>query len=189
MIFLQERIQWFKASRRPRESVRRIFRAINEGKLASADGTFDEETVSILKAVGEWFEINGESIYSTRPWKVFGEGPEVKMGHRDTRSPYNHQNIRFTQSKDGKTIYAIIMGWPPEGEKTVTLTAFADKGVGANVRIDRIGVLGSDDNISYRKTRNGLRIELPESAPNELGGSVSCRLQNSRALIIEGLSD
>ena len=40
-----------------------------------ADGTFDEKEEKILNEFGNWMNINKEAIYQTRPWKIFGEGP------------------------------------------------------------------------------------------------------------------
>ncbi|MEM9237896.1 MAG: alpha-L-fucosidase, partial [Verrucomicrobiota bacterium] len=40
-----------------------------------ADGTIGENETAILKDYGKWLKINGEAIYGTRPWKIFGEGP------------------------------------------------------------------------------------------------------------------
>src|SRR5262249_39721511 len=39
------------------------------------DGTLDSKQILILRKVGEWLAVNGEAIYATRPWKVYGEGP------------------------------------------------------------------------------------------------------------------
>ena len=59
--------------------------------------------------------MNGEAIYNTRPWDVFGEGPtHVKggaFGEGDT-GDMTAADIRFTRSKDGKTVYAITLGRP-----------------------------------------------------------------------------
>jgi alpha-L-fucosidase len=40
-----------------------------------ADGTIPEQDTAILRSIGHWLEVNGEAIYETRPWKIFGEGP------------------------------------------------------------------------------------------------------------------
>jgi alpha-L-fucosidase len=40
-----------------------------------ADGTIPEEVQALLLEIGAWLDINGETIYGTRPWQVYGEGP------------------------------------------------------------------------------------------------------------------
>jgi alpha-L-fucosidase len=39
------------------------------------DGSLDEDEVAILEALARWFAVNGEAIYGTRPWRIYGEGP------------------------------------------------------------------------------------------------------------------
>ena len=42
-----------------------------------ADGTIDSDEVKIVEGIAAWMDINRESIFGTRPWKVFGEGPAM----------------------------------------------------------------------------------------------------------------
>lgn len=142
-----------------------------------ADGTFDEETIAILKAVGAWFKINGDGIYATRPWKVFGEGPDVRMSDRADRSPYSAENIRYTQSKDGNTIYAIQMGWPGGG-KEVRLASFAKDGPGADADVTDVSLLGSQERIAWSRDDDGLKITAPAVAPSEC--AVIYRLRSAK---------
>ncbi len=88
-----------------------------------SNGTIPDDQKNVLIALGDWLDINGEAIYATRPWKTFGEGPTVEPagGYADhskfLQLEYSAKDIRYTQSKDGKTIYALTMGWP--GTKAV----------------------------------------------------------------------
>src|SRR5208283_2259843 len=84
------------------------------------DGTPDADEIEIVKGIGAWLKVNGEAIYATRPWKICGEGPSTvssEKGHFDgqtdvQKKPFMADDIRFTQSKDGKTLYAIALNVP-----------------------------------------------------------------------------
>ena len=80
-----------------------------------ADGTIAEESKNIFREIGAWLKLNGEAIYGTRPWQVFGEGPtQLSTDHHSEHE--NQENvaadIRFTQ-KNGM-LYATSQGalWP-----------------------------------------------------------------------------
>jgi alpha-L-fucosidase len=132
-----------------------------------ADGTLDDETVAVLKGIGGWLKINGEAIYATRPWTVFGEGPEVRMSDRANRSPYGPANIRYTRSKDDHTLYAIQMGWPGDSKATL-LTSFDRSGPGGKLEVSKVSMLGSEDSIEWSRDDEGLRVTSPATVPSEL---------------------
>ena len=46
------------------------------------DGTFPEESEKILLELGDWLRVNGEAIYGTRPYTVYGEGPHTTWAAR-----------------------------------------------------------------------------------------------------------
>jgi alpha-L-fucosidase len=52
-----------------------------------ADGTIPGPEQDILLEIGQWLSVNGEAIYDTRPWKVYGEGPTqvFEGGFTDTK--------------------------------------------------------------------------------------------------------
>ncbi len=86
-----------------------------------ADGTIPENQRQVLLEIGKWLKINGEAIYGTRPWKVFGEGATQGRagqfgGVTDPKGGYQPQDIRFTTK--GGTLYAISLGW---AEKPLTI--------------------------------------------------------------------
>lgn len=81
------------------------------------DGTIPAEDTQILREIGKWLKVNGEAIYGTRYWKVFGEGPTVvPEGHfTDTyEKKFTSEDIRFTSR--GNHIYATVLHWPENGE-------------------------------------------------------------------------
>jgi len=82
-----------------------------------ADGTFPDDQKSLLYEMGDWLKMNGAAIYATRPWFIHGEGPNLFDPGRGFTGPqvrFTSQDIRYTRSKDGKTLYAIVLGWPEQ---------------------------------------------------------------------------
>ncbi|GAB3806342.1 alpha-L-fucosidase [Micromonospora zhanjiangensis] len=51
-----------------------------------ADGTIPSGQQTVLRDMGNWLKAFGESIYSTRAWSVFGEGP-TQMGGGSFQTP------------------------------------------------------------------------------------------------------
>ena len=85
-----------------------------------SDGTIPEEVQQVLRDVGAWLAVNGEAIYGTRPWKIYGEGPtKVAAGsfHDTDTATYTAEDFRFTTK--GNELYAIELGWPAGGEAIV----------------------------------------------------------------------
>ena len=78
------------------------------------DGSLDAEAEQMLAELADWIAINGEAIYGTRPWLVYGEGPvRAKGGHFKEDFAYTAKDIRFT-TKGENTLYAFALGWPAE---------------------------------------------------------------------------
>lgn len=125
-----------------------------------ADGTFDEKEEAILKEFAAWMKVNKESIIATRPWKVFGEGPIANSTININAQGFNDGNyakagsdeIRFTQSKDGRIIYATALAWPED--MTMKVKSLAD------VKIKSIELLGYGK-VKYSRTADGLVVNLP----------------------------
>ena len=114
------------------------------------DGTIPEEDAHILKEVGKWLKVNGEAIYGTKYWKVFGEGPtDVPDGHfTDTYSKdYTSQDIRFTSKADH--IYAVVMRWPEDGEISIRSLGNDYRYLKSTIR--DIQILGTDHHPEFHR--------------------------------------
>ncbi|MDC0584171.1 alpha-L-fucosidase [Bacteroidales bacterium] len=130
-----------------------------------ADGTIPEGVQKRLLAMGDWFKINGEAIYNTRTFTIYGEGPqEITEGHlsEDKNPEAVAEDIRFTVKDDA--LYAIIMDWPKDN-KTVIRSLKKDNDVYTK-QINSVFLLGHGD-VNFSQTENGLEIELPSEKPCE----------------------
>jgi alpha-L-fucosidase len=129
-----------------------------------SDGTIPEQAQQILLAMGRWLAVNGEAIYGTRPYLVYGEGPTPVMGgaFKDTASkPFTSQDIRFTTR--GRTLYAILLGWPADHK--VVLHTLSAKGAGNGRSINNIELLGSKSKLTWHRTLDGVVVSLPPKKP------------------------
>jgi alpha-L-fucosidase len=134
------------------------------------DGTLDEDEVKIVSGIGAWLKVNGEAIYATRPWTVYGEGPSTQVsekgrfdGQSDTqKKPFTPEDVRFTTSKDGKSIYAIVMAFPTDGKVTIK-----SLGTGNGFKVGSVRMLGAGK-VNFTRDASGLSVTLPEKKPCDI---------------------
>jgi alpha-L-fucosidase len=126
-----------------------------------ADGTITEEETATLLGTGKWLEVNGEAIYGTRPWKVFGEGPteSASGSFSDQKKPFTWQDIRFTRK--GEIVYAICLGQPSGNSLVKALGSHAGNGTVATVEM-----LGSTEEISWVQQTAALLIRPGKAYPS-----------------------
>ncbi len=128
----------------------------------TADGVIPEPVEQRLHAIGAWLEVNGEAIYHTRPWKVFGEGPtQIKPGSfgESESLKFTAQDIRFTSR--GKTLYAVALDWPQNAPELLIKSLNTRDALVAKGEIANISLLGSNEKISWEQNEEGLKIKLP----------------------------
>ncbi|MCL5671523.1 MAG: alpha-L-fucosidase, partial [Acidobacteria bacterium] len=99
----------------------------------TADGRIPVIMQERLLEMGEWLKVNGEAIYSTRPWRQASEG-----------------DVRYTTR--GGAVYAIAESWPGrelvlEAPKPTSQTS--------------VTLLGSTATLKWREAGGKLHIELP----------------------------
>ena len=122
------------------------------------DGTLDNEAISLLKEIGKWIKVNGEGIYTTRPYTIYGEGPtKVEGGHFKKMVELTKDDIRFTTK--GDTIYAFVCGLP---EKKISIKSFSKE---SYHKIKSVRMLGIDQNLNFIQTNSALEIDMPTGIP------------------------
>ena len=130
------------------------------------DGTFSQEEIDRLQALGRWLEINGEAIYGTRPYEPASTEiayvPDIDWDNpgdtwEDLRSLIApNGQLRFTRR--GQVAYAITLGWPEDGVirlEDVRLRAHAT-----------VSMLGVNEPLQWEDRNGSVHIELPaQEAP------------------------
>jgi alpha-L-fucosidase len=142
-----------------------------------SDGTIPEEVQQVLLDVGSWLKINGDAIYGSRPWKIYGEGPtKVATGtfHETNTPAYTAEDFRFTTK--GNTLYAIELSWPSDGEAVIHALG---TGAGGNTKVESVSLLGSEANLQFQRQPDGLHIQLPAKAPGKYAYAFRIALEAS----------
>jgi alpha-L-fucosidase len=149
-----------------------------------ADGTIPQEQKDILLAMGAWLKKYGEAVYATRAWEEYGEGP-TKMGaaHGVFTAPAEGtaRDVRYTRSKDNKTLYAILLGWD-NGQKDVTLRSLSSARIDgrglASVELIN-GEAGKYLPLKFKQGQEGLAIQLPERPLEEMAYVLKLRFKGT----------
>jgi len=133
-----------------------------------ASGVIPAEVKERLLEVGDWLRVNGEAIYETRPWKIFGEGPtKVQEGQfgEEKIPDFTAQDIRFTSR--WKTLYAIALNWPQATREFVIKSLNAKDALISKSEVAGIRMLGSEEKLSWQQDAQGLKISLPLQKPGK----------------------
>ena len=135
-----------------------------------SDGTIDDKERKVLADIKAWMDINSESIYGTRLWKSFGEGPLAEaanpmtaQGFNEGQNNYSSKDVRYVE-KEG-TVYATIMQWPAAGSFTFKAFSMAESSYSGEV--DKVTLLGGGD-VEFTQDINGLTVNVPSTKPNAI---------------------
>jgi alpha-L-fucosidase len=134
-----------------------------------SSGMLDSDELGILDGITKWMAVNSEGIYSTRPWKVYGDGPSTHASssgdakfNEKNRKDLSASDVRFTTK--GNTLYAFVMGWP-EGRAVIkALGTSASPSFG---KIENVQLLGHGGGLKWTQNPDGLKIDLPNERPSD----------------------
>ena len=131
------------------------------------DGAIDDKEIAFLDDFTRWMDTNSECIYGTRPWAVYGEGPDVKNdgtarasagnAPRGIGPEHTARDIRFTTK--GDLLYAIALGWPADGQ--VVIKSLAAGSALYPGEIAKIELLGESGKIDFKRDATGLTVTIP----------------------------
>lgn len=135
------------------------------------DGSIDDDELKVVRGIADWMDINRECIFSTRPWKVCGEGPALEKAVPITAQGFNEgkgkpltvEDIRYTIK--GNVLYAIALGQPTQPlllKSLGTTVGLLDE------TITEIQLLGSNEKIRWSRAPQGLTIYLPEKVTGDI---------------------
>ena len=135
--------------------------------VQTPEGDLEPDVQNILEGIATWMGDNSEGIYSTRPWKIYGEGPSTTStqakgqfgGLRDVR-PYSPQDIRFTQKKG--VLYAFCMKTPTEDIQIKSLGKLSKI---SGQKVATVSMLGSNLKLKWKQEDGALVIKKPNALP------------------------
>lgn len=108
-----------------------------------ADGTFPQESIERLEAIGDWMDVYGESIYGT----AASPFSDIEWG-------------RCTKNKVGKNtrLYLHVFDWPEDNK--LVLPLFENK-------VRKAFIMDGMVKTGFKKEDDRLVIDLPEEAPDD----------------------
>ncbi len=135
--------------------------------VQTPEGDLEQDVLDILNVIADWIPDNGEAIYGTRPWKIYGEGPSTKNqekgvfgGVKDVR-PYESDDMRFTTK--GETLYAFCMK-NPAGDIKIASLGKDSKVCGK--QISSVKIPGSKEKLKWNQKAEALVISKPSKLPD-----------------------
>jgi len=135
--------------------------------VQTPEGDLEPDVLNILNEIARWTPANGEAIYGTRPWKIYGEGPSTSKnqekgtfgGVKDVR-PYESNDIRFTTK--GETLYAFCMS-KPSGD--IKITSLGKNSKVNSKTVASVKILGNKEKLAWKQEGDALVINKPAKLP------------------------
>ncbi|MGS0524369.1 alpha-L-fucosidase C-terminal domain-containing protein [Zobellia nedashkovskayae] len=81
--------------------------------------------------------------------------------------------MRFTRSKDNKTLFAIVLAWPEDG--IINIKSMAN-GAPTAEKIKNVSLIGYDGEINWKTNEKGLIVSLPKKPTSEHGFAIKIHI-------------
>jgi len=134
--------------------------------VQTPEGDVEPELVRTLNEIGTWITANGEGIYGSRPWKVYGEIPAnrivVKAGNfNEGKIKYTAEDIRFTTK--GNVLYAYLLGVP---NNEIHIKSLGKSSKYNDKKITSVRMMGVTERLDWKITDDALIIKKPANIPD-----------------------
>ena len=125
-----------------------------------ANGSPDDEAVTVLESMGDWLTLNGEAIYGTEPW--WPAYRSIPDGVRSTRK--------------GDTLYAMILKWPETGTLSLPVLGTDEK----VSPIRRIEMVNRKEPLRYAQGADAPVVTLPRKRPDSIAWTLRLDMPETR---------
>ena len=131
--------------------------------VQTPEGDLEPDVLKILDEIANWIAANGEGIYGSRPWKVYGEKPSGRQSvlYGRENNNYNAKDIRFTNK--GNTLYLYCLGKPTED---IWVASLGKNSKYEKNQIASIEMLGNNEKLKWEQQSDALVINKPAMLPD-----------------------
>ena len=139
-----------------------------------SDGTITDEETAVLLQTGKWLDMNGEAIYGSRPWILFGEGPteSASGSFADQKKPFTAEDIRFTTEVWFFICY--YLGLPIAKTMIKSLGSHSGNGI-----VERIELVGANEKLVWKQNADVLVIEPSKNYPSGIAAVYKLTLKKN----------
>ncbi len=140
-----------------------------------SSGALDAEELYVLDELSRWMAVNGDAIYGTRPWKVFGSGPTTAApgasrgtSEHHVAEAFNERNRRELAATDvryvtkSSAIYAFSMGIDAAQVSFRELALGSPQGMG---KVANVELLGHGKKVVWSQDGTALKVDVPMDKP------------------------
>ncbi|MFI3321266.1 MAG: alpha-L-fucosidase [Rikenellaceae bacterium] len=135
-----------------------------------ANGTIPDAQRTVLTSIGEWLSKYGEAVYNTIPFDIHGYGSAAAKdnhhGGQTANVQYTSKDVRFTCSKDNKSMYMFFLGKPEPGR--LEISQLGSHRYPTRGKVKRVTLLGTDTEAKFEVTTNNAYITIPDVPMNEI---------------------
>lgn len=105
------------------------------------DGSMTPNSKKVLKSIGNWMKVNGESVYGT------------------TGGLFKKDDTNASYTKKGSVVYANVYKWPKN--RSLVLRRYKTK------KVKKITILGKNTKLKYSIKKNKITVKVPKNAPDK----------------------